>query len=140
MKKPHAVSDVCAPTDRQMMGNKNCAASILDTAYVMARKSQTLAFDQVLLLKPPPSHFRWKTVNHLPIGCQKHITSMSFSNNPKNLAESIRSLEGPGWAEFFPEKNQTPQSTRAGLLVAFKALRAAIVTRNSEDNRITTSK
>jgi hypothetical protein len=123
-----------------MMGSKNCAATILDTAYVQARKSQTLAFDEVRLLKPPPTLFGWKTLNHLPIGCKKHINSTTCSKNPKNLAESILSLEGPGWAEFFPEKNQTPQSTRAGLLVAFKALRAAIVTRNSEDNRITTSK
>jgi hypothetical protein len=100
--------------------------------------SQALAFDQVLLLKPPPSLFHWKTVHHLPI--KKHITSKTFSNTPKNLAESIRSLEGPGWAVFFPEKNQTPQSTHTRLLGAFKTLRAAIVTWKNEDSRITKRK
>ena len=73
-------------------------------------------------------------------GSKKHITSVSFDNNPTNLAESIRSLEGPGWVEFFPEKNQTSQSTRACLVDAFKTLRAAIVTWKDEDNRMTKSK
>ena len=91
-----SVSDAYAPTDRQMMDNKNCAASILDTAYVMARKSQTLAFDQVLLLKPPPSLFPWKKVSKLSIGTKKALHSTTFSKTPKE-PRGINPVFGGPW-------------------------------------------
>ena len=119
-----------------MMGNKCGTINIVDTTYVCVRESLSLTFQEVLVPKPPHSLFPWKTVSHLPIGYNKALHSTTFSKTPKNLVQSIRSLEGLPGTEFWIERNHTPPRTRDNLLVAFNRLRAALVTWKVDDNHV----
>ena len=95
-KKPHSVSDVCAPTHCQMHGNKNRPTSILDTAYVSARTSQ------------PRRHWR---------------STRSYSSNPLPLSSIGRQyIISPLRNISPPRPSATPQRTSRNQSGLWRAL------------------
>lgn len=98
-----SLSDVCAPTHRQLLGNHNSPILNVDEANVRARAALPPAFEAVIALNPPSSLFPWKKVSKLPIGSEKK----NCNKSPENLLASIRALGGRAWTAIFPEKNLT---------------------------------